>query len=129
MAALALCRLSLGDEEAALKLSERLVPLVEGQAEWFQGREFVEALAILLAARGDDGAAYDLFERAVAKAEERDVFGACQLITEVGPAVRGTRPEALDEVVRRFAHRPEVLESPQVRKRMSELLLDGARNC
>jgi tetratricopeptide (TPR) repeat protein len=129
MAALALCRLSLGDEDGALGLADRLTPLVEGQAEWFQGREFVEALAILLSARAGEGRMYDLFERAVAKAEERDVFGACQLLTEVGPVVRETQPESLDRVLRRIADRPEVLESPQLRKRMTVLMLNSSPNC
>ena len=129
MAAMALSRLSLGDESGAESIFARLMPLVAGQPEWFQGREFVEALAIHLAVRRGGAGAIERFAAAVAKAESRDVFGACWLVIEVAPAIKDAWPEGLDELVRRLSGHPEVLESPTIRERLGVLMLDSSRKC
>jgi tetratricopeptide (TPR) repeat protein len=124
MAAMALCRLAIGDVSAATELHQRLLPLVSRQREWFKNREFVEALSIHLAARSGDREAYDLFISALDSAEARDVFGASWLIAEVGPALLEIEPEGVRQIVRRYAGRPEVLESPSIRDRFGVLILD-----
>jgi predicted ATPase len=126
-AGLALSRLALGDVAGATRIHERLIPLVDRQADWFKNREFVEALSIHLAIRQGDEEAYELFEAALALAEEQEVYAAMWLIAEVGLALRAKAPEALDAVVRRFAGRPEVLESPQIRDRFGVLILDSTK--
>jgi tetratricopeptide (TPR) repeat protein len=127
MGALALCLLALGDESGAESISRRLMPLVAGQPEWFQGREFVEALAIHLAFRQDGARAIEQFTAAVAKAESRDVFGACWLVIEVASAIKDAWPEGLDELVRRLSGHPEVVESAAMRERLGVWMLDSSR--
>ena len=48
---------------------------------------------------------------------------------EVGPALIEIEPTGVREMVRRFAGRPEVLESPSIRDRFGVLMLDTADNC
>jgi tetratricopeptide (TPR) repeat protein len=129
MAAMALSWLAIGDVARATELHARLQPMVSHQSEWFKNREFVEALSIHLAARKGDGEAYAIFASALDSAEERDVFGASWLIAEVGPALVEIEPTGVREMVRRFAGRPEVLESPSIRDRFGVLMLDTADNC
>jgi tetratricopeptide (TPR) repeat protein len=124
LAGVALSRLALGDIAAATRLHAQLIPLVEGQPEWFKNREFFEALSILLAVERGDPDALEMFETALSLVEERDVFSASWLIAEVGLALRPYDPDALEAVVRRFADRPEVLDSPQIRERFGVLMLD-----
>jgi tetratricopeptide (TPR) repeat protein len=129
MAAMALTLFTLGDERGAATLFERLMPLVEGQPEWFQGREFVEALAVRLAVGRDGARAYEQFLAAVAKAESRDIFGACWLAIEIGPVLKDAEPKGLDELVRRLAGHPDVLDSPTLRERLGVLMLDSSEAC
>ena len=125
LAGLALSKISLGDWDGATRLHERLLPLVEGQPEWFKNREFFEALSIHLAVRRGERGIFHRFAAAVELAEERDVFGASWLIAEVGLPLLERAPDELYAVVKRFAGRPEVLDSPQIRDRFGVLMLDS----
>jgi predicted ATPase len=125
MSGLALSRISLGDWAGAGALHERLLPLVAGQPEWFKTREFFEALSIHLAVHRRERGIFHRFSAAVELAEERDVFGASWLIAEVGPLLLEEAPTDLQTVVSRFAGRPEVLDSPQIRDRFGVLMLDS----
>ena len=127
LACMALCQLALGDVAAARRLSERLVPLVATQSDWFQGREVVEAVAIHLALIDGKDEACELFERALAMAEARDAYGASWLIAQFGVALRERVPHTIDAAIRRFAHRPEVLENPLIREQFGVLMLDSAK--
>ena len=128
LAGMALSRLALGDLAGATRLYERLLPMVERPGRWFKAREFVESLRIQLAARNGDPAAYELFEAALALAEESDVYGAIYLVAEVGPFIAGIEVEAFQAVVARFADRPEVQGSPPLRARFGVLKLDSAKS-
>jgi tetratricopeptide (TPR) repeat protein len=127
LAAMALTRLALGDVEDAMRLHGRLLTLVEGQAEWFKGREFVEAFEILLALHRGDSDAYARFTAALASVERADIFAASWLIAEVGPALMERYPEELSAVVRSYADRPEVLDSPLIRDRFGVMMLNSAK--
>jgi hypothetical protein len=115
------------DVEEATAWQERIRPLVAAQPEWFQGRELVEALAIHLALRRGDDDALDLFWNALARAEERDAYGASWLVAEFGPVFRDRVPDAIDATVRRCARSREMLENPFIRERFGVLMLDGAK--
>jgi tetratricopeptide (TPR) repeat protein len=127
MAGLALSRVALGDVEEAAAWQERIRPLVAAQPEWFQGRELVEALSIHLALRNGDDGALDLFWNALARAEERDAYGASWLVAEFGPVFRDRVPDAIDATVRRCARSREMLENPFIRERFGVLMLDGTK--
>jgi tetratricopeptide (TPR) repeat protein len=128
LAGMALSRLALGDLKAARELYERLLPLIERQERWFKAREFVESLRVQLAIRNGDPRAYELFESALALAEESDVYGAIWLIAEVGPLLGSLRPDAFQTVVARFSDRPEVQDSPPLRARFGVLKLHTAKS-
>jgi hypothetical protein len=110
-----------------MRLHGRLLTLVEGQAEWFKGREFVEAFEILLALHRGDSDAYARFTAALASVERADIFAASWLIAEVGPALMERYPEELSAVVRSYADRPEVLDSPLIRDRFGVMMLNSTK--
>jgi hypothetical protein len=126
MAGMALSRLAVDDMQGAVQIYDRMIPLVERQVGWFKAREVVESLRIQLAVyRGDPGA-YELFETALALAEEGDVYGAIWLVTEVGGVLHALNPPGFQEVIARFADRPEVLDSPHLRAKFGVLKMDRA---
>jgi len=126
LAGMAVCRLALGEVEEASRMSEQLKPLIEGLPGWFQGRELVEGLSIYLALRRTWDEAYQLFTRALALAESRDLWGAGWLLAEFGLVMKSRAPEAIAQVARRFQDRRELLEMPKIRERFGVLLLDSA---
>lgn len=128
LSAMGLTRIALGDFDDAYRLYERLTQLLAGQSEWFKGREFVEAMEILLALHRGDSDAYSRFTAALASAEMGDVYAASWLIAEVGPSLMERYSEQLDEVLRRYAKRPEVLDSPQIRERFGVMILNSAKS-
>jgi tetratricopeptide (TPR) repeat protein len=129
LAGMALCRLALGRFDEASRLSEKLKPLTEGLQDWFQGRELVEALPIYLAFRTSWDEGYKLFERALALAEAKDVYGAGWLLAEFGEMIRSRAPEAVADAVRRYETRRELQEVPRIRERFGVLMLNSAPGC
>ena len=129
LAGMALSQLAMNNHAEAARLYERLIPLVDRQGRWFKAREFVESLRIQMAVRRGDPRAYDMFEAALALAEESDVYGAIWLIAEVGALLGDLKPAAFQAVVARFADRPEVQDSPPLRVRFGVLKLDSQKDC
>jgi tetratricopeptide (TPR) repeat protein len=125
LAGMALCRLALGDFEGAVRLHDRLAPIMTTQLEWFQGRELVEALPIHLALRDDRVRAYSLFREALAWTEARETFGAIWLIAEFSSLLRADAPEEIEQAILRSISRPEVIENPFLRERFGVLNLDS----
>jgi hypothetical protein len=123
---MALCRLALGDFEGAVRLHDRLTPIMATQLEWFQGRELVEALPIHLALRDDRDRAYSLFRDALVWTEARETYGAIWLIAEFSPLLRADAPDEIEQVILRSASRPEVIENTFLRERFGVLKLDTA---
>ena len=129
LAGMALCRLALGGVDEASRLSEQLKELIEGLPGWFQGRELVEALPIYLAFRTSWDEGYELFTRALALAESRDLYGAGWLLAEFGEMIRSQAPQAIGDVVRRYEARRELLEMPRFRERFGVLRFDSPKSC
>jgi tetratricopeptide (TPR) repeat protein len=127
LAGMALCRLAGGDVTDAIRLHELVQSRVSQQAEWFQGREHVEALAIRLAVLTGRGDAGQIFTTAVELADTRDVYAGGWLTAELGAALRESAPEAVETAVRRYATRPEVVGNPRLRGRFGVLMVDSAK--
>lgn len=125
-AGLGLCRFELGDVEGARDALAKGVALSEGLGEWFQGRELLEALKLHLLIRdGEMGAAVALLESSMQLAHATDISGAAWLIAEFGLALRQHAPEAVQSAVTRYAHHPEVLSTPKMKKRFDVLILNN----
>jgi tetratricopeptide (TPR) repeat protein len=129
LASWALCRLALGHVEEARSLNQQLQPLAAKLPEWFQGREFVEALPIHLAIRDSTTEAFQLFARALTSAESRDVWGASWLVAEFGLMLRQHAPEAIEDIVRRYEAKPELADMPQIRERFGVIMSDTVKSC
>ena len=127
LAGMGLCRLELDDVEEAVRLYERLQPLVLPQSDWFQSRELVEALPIRLALRRGEEGADELFRNALELADTRNVYGAAWLTAEFGLALRERMPEVVAAALERYGNRPEVLDNPFIRERFGVLMLDSAK--
>jgi predicted ATPase len=125
LAGMALCRLALGDFQGAVRLYEKLSPIMTTQLEWFQGRELVEALPIHLALRDDRDRAYSMFREALAFAEARETYGAIWLIAEFSSLLRADAPDEIEQAISRSAGRPEVVDNPFLRERFGVLKLDS----
>jgi tetratricopeptide (TPR) repeat protein len=129
LAGIALSHLALGETEKARRLHDQLQPQLASLPEWFQGRELVEALAIRLAILAERDEAAQIFTRAVALADTRDVYGAALLTAEFAPLLRKFSPEVVDQAVRRYSTRPEVIQNPRIRHQFGVLMLDSVENC
>jgi tetratricopeptide (TPR) repeat protein len=128
LAGMALCRLELDDVEEAVRLHERLRPIVLPQSDWFQGRELVEALPIRLALRRGGDEADELFRTALALADSWNVYGAAWLTAEFGLELRGRVPEVVAEALQRYGSRSEVLDNPFIRERFGVLMFDTVKS-
>jgi tetratricopeptide (TPR) repeat protein len=126
IAGMALCQLELGQVDDAIRLYERLRPLMLPLSDWFQGRELVEALPIHLALRNGEERTEELFTAALALADARDIYGAAWLTAEFGEILRRSAPDVLESALRRYGSRPEVLDNPRIRERFGVLMLDSA---
>jgi tetratricopeptide (TPR) repeat protein len=127
LAGMALCRMHSGDLAEARRLNELVQSQLVVRAEWFQGRELVEALAIHLAMREGGDEAAQLFTRAISLADTRDVYGGVWLTAEFGAALRVRAPESVNDAVQRYATRPEVIGNPRVSGQFTVLMLDSTK--
>ena len=125
-AGLGLCRFELEDVAGARDALAKGVALSEGLGEWFQGRELLEALKLHLLIRdGETSSAVSLLERSMNLAHATDISGAAWLIAEFGLALRGHAPEVVQAAVAKYAHHPEVLSTPKMKKRFDVLILNA----
>jgi tetratricopeptide (TPR) repeat protein len=125
LAAMALCRLAMGDVEGAVRLHDRLAPIMTTQSDWFQGRELVEAVPVHLALRDGPDRACARFREALALAEARETYGAIWLIAEFSPLLRAYAPDEIEEAISRASSRPDVIENTYLRERFGVLKLDA----
>jgi hypothetical protein len=95
---------------------------------WFQGRELIEALAIRLAILAGRDDAAQLFEGAARRAHTQDPYAGALLTAEFGALLRKSAPDAVDEVIRLYAGRPEVVHNPRLRQQFGVLKLDSANS-
>ena len=121
-----LCRFLLGDVDGARRSLAATYPLMQLLDDWFQGREMEAALRLhLLLVNGELAAAGDLFERSLAMAAPKDVYGAAWLTAEFGERLRETIPEAIAAAVAHYSALPEVMDNPRIKERFAVLKIDS----
>jgi tetratricopeptide (TPR) repeat protein len=123
MAGAGLCALELGRLDEARTAADAVADRVRNRAEWFQGREVVEALAIRMDAHvGEHAAAFERLSAALALAETADVYTAAWLIAAVARELVETNGETLSVFVNRYADRVKKLGYAEMTRRFDELL-------
>jgi tetratricopeptide (TPR) repeat protein len=123
MAGAGLCALELGRIKEAEAAASAVADRVRNRAEWFQGREVVEALAIRMEAQaGNQTAAFERLSAAVALAETADVYTAAWIIAAVAGGLIDANGELLSGFVNRYADRVKKLGYAEMTRRFEELL-------
>jgi tetratricopeptide (TPR) repeat protein len=121
-----LIRLQAGSEHEARSAAQQVTPFLEARTDWFQGRELGEALLLrLLLLDGLQDQAVDRLTRALTLADPSDIYGAAWLTAEFGEEIRAYAPALVEDAVKRYGARPEVLGNPRIRDRFTVLLIDS----
>ena len=103
-----LCLLALGRLEDARRPLAEAESRMAMRSEWFQGRELVEGLRVLVAAAEHrNGDAIEQFEIARALADPADVYGAAWLTAACAPALAEIDRGRARAAVERYASRVE----------------------
>ena len=106
-----------GEFEEATRLCNELEPSrATTMPDWFQGRELVEALRYPARDPGRTGRRVpQLFADAARRCRYARIRMRSRFCTaEFGATLRESAPDAVDEAIRRYAGRPEVVGKPQV---------------
>lgn len=123
MAGAGLCALELGRLGEAQAAASAVADRVRNRAEWFQGREVVEALAIRVESQaGNHAAAFERLSAAVALAETADVYTAAWIIAAVAGGLVDANGEILTSFVNRYADRVKKLGYAEMTRRFDALL-------
>ena len=103
IAAVGLCCVEGKNMSKARKAYEEIQERLSRRSDWFQGREFAEALAVALLV-GDDRPAEAIarFEMAVASAEASDLYTAAWLTANCGRTLLPLAPERMRTWIERF---------------------------
>jgi diguanylate cyclase (GGDEF)-like protein len=118
IAGLGICSLDLGRAEEAEVALRTLGPRVDGQPDWFQGRELVEAFRVRMTALdGDLDAALGRLETALTRAEASDIYSAVWLTAECAEALRAHRLPRMKSLVDRYANRVKELGFDEMTRR------------
>jgi tetratricopeptide (TPR) repeat protein len=106
-----MCLLALGrpdDARRSLADVERLMASRAG--EWFQGRELVEALRVLVAAADKHHAeVVTMYEAARSLGEPTDLFSVAWLTAECAPALAAVSTDVAQKAIARYARQAETL--------------------
>jgi tetratricopeptide (TPR) repeat protein len=126
LAGAGLARLRLGRVDKARRAAQEVEAHVSRRAEWFQGRELIEALAVHVAGEaGDLAGAAARFDQARELAEGKDLYSALWLTAECAPLLRAHDADRVRAVVDRYAERVARLGSVEMRVRYERLRRDG----
>ena len=118
-----LCALELGDGAAVESAVQALEPRTKDRADWFLGREVVEALRIRADARDDErwpGAVQRLLA-SVELAESTDVYCAAWLIASCAESVSRFDRERVEELLGAYGPRVRKLGYPEMTRRFDAL--------
>ncbi len=121
-----LCLLALGRLEEARRPLAEAETRMASRSEWFQGRELVETLRVLMAAaegRSADAVAY--FEAARALGDPADLFSAAWLTAACAPALLAIDRDRALVAVDRYAARVEALGFTALVRQFGELKPTG----
>lgn len=103
IAAAGLCSVEGGDMAKAREAYDEIQERLSRRSDWFQGREFAEALAVALSVaddRTDDAIAR--YEMAVAFAESSDLYTAAWLTANCGRTLLPLAPDRMRTWIERF---------------------------
>lgn len=119
-----LCALELGDAAAVESAIQALEPRTRNRADWFLGREVVEALRIRADARDDErrSGAVERLIASVELAESTDVYCAAWLIACCAEPVSRFDRTSVDELLRTYGARVRRLGYPEMTRRFDALI-------
>lgn len=122
-AGMGLCKSQGGELLAAREAYQVVEERIRRRSDWFQGRELVEALRIvLLSADGLIDDAVDRLEQLLPIAEISELYTAAWLTAVCARWLQSVRPDRIDPWVRRYASQVEGYGYFDISKRLNELL-------
>ena len=123
VAAVGLCSVEGGKMDKAREAHEEILERVQRRSDWFQGREFAEALAIaLLVADHRVEDAIERYETAVAFAESSDLYTAAWLTANCGRTLLPLAPERMRTWIERFRSPIDEFGYTGIAKQFNELV-------
>ena len=123
VAAVGLCSVEGGKMDKAREAHEEIQERVQRRSDWFQGREFAEALAIaLLVADHRVEDAIERYETAVAFAESSDLYTAAWLTANCGRTLLPLAPERMRTWIERFRSPIDEFGYTGIAKQFNELV-------
>jgi len=122
-AAVGLCQMELGRVDLARQAYDEIAQRVHRRSDWFQGREYVEALSVLLqVASGSKETALETFESAAKKAESSDPYSAAWLTAVSARTLYPIMPDRVRPWIERFTSHGHELGYADITKRLKDLL-------
>ena len=123
IAGVGLCRAEGGKIEQARDALAEIEERVQRRSDWFQGREFVEALAVVLLVADDRVAeAIARYESAVTVAESSDLYTAAWLTATCSRTLFTLAPQRMRAWIERFRAPIEEFGYSGIAKRFKELI-------
>ncbi|MDB4877094.1 MAG: diguanylate cyclase [Gemmatimonadetes bacterium] len=118
MAGAGICFLELGRIGEAKKALAAILEKTKSRPDWFQGRELVEALHVLVnASEGNLADAMSHFDRVIDVADAADLYSAAWLTASCAEALRRFNPERVRVSVDRYRSRLTELGYPEMTRR------------
>jgi GGDEF domain-containing protein/tetratricopeptide (TPR) repeat protein len=118
-----LCLLAMSKIDEARRCSETVTARVASRPDWFQGREFVEALRIRLAAtdnRGDE--ALRRFSEVIEMTEASEPWVGVWMISECAEILLPFDPRGIHAIIERFTAEVGKLGNPIMTERYAALI-------
>jgi tetratricopeptide (TPR) repeat protein len=123
IAAAGLCMVEVGDMAKARQAYSEIEERVSRRTDWFQGREFAEALAVALCvAEGRTEDAIARFEMAVKSAEASDLYTGAWLVANCGRTLLSLAPRRMRTWLERFRSPIQEFGYTGIAKRFNELI-------
>lgn len=123
LAAVGLCSLEGGKIEKAREGNEEIQDRLSRRSDWFQGREFAEALAVMLLVADDRvEEAIGRYESAVTIAESSDLYTAAWLTATCSRTLITLAPDLMRTWIERFRSPIDEFGYTGIAKRFNELI-------
>lgn len=122
-AGMGLCKSQEGDLVAAREACEIVEERMRRRPDWFQGRELVEALnVVLLTADGKMDEAVDRLEEVLPKAEASELYTAAWLAAVCARSLHSARPDRIAPWLERYASQVQEYGYFDISKQLNNLL-------
>jgi len=123
IAGMGLCHAEGGKIELARESLVEIEERIRRRSDWFQGREFAEALAVLLfVAEGRNAEALSRYEAAVTVAESSDLYTAAWLTATCARTLLTLAPQRMRTWIERFRSPIDEFGYAGIAKRFNELI-------